>query len=400
MNGELSAQISQYSISSLTDIQHSAEGSLSVDPDHYSRLSSLPSRHSSSFRPSRGLDRTEAPLLTHTGQIQIEVPVNHCSVSPSGQYLVAVGDSNEVFIFTSGAAFPSPYRSILSPSAVSSGAGEGTSWILCQTFRIPGVNPGVGSFHTSWRSRGHGTEFAVASEENVMAVWDVRGGRGRSTTASSSAAAAGGWEKGTEPVLMCGTKQKGKEGAARAVKFSPSGAAELLAYTEVGPSSLHQSRRALRRLSCLPAATTLRPRLGRPDARPGQRTDPDGPSPRSLRRRRLVFPSRTSATFESGYLWRSGVRLRRRTAGPGPSPSVAGDGSQRDSVEEAVVERGPALEAGLFGPCGVGQRRSEGEGAVVEGELVPVDGQVVARVYIRIRVGRWRPRDVEHLVDL
>ncbi|KAJ2917337.1 hypothetical protein MD484_g3045, partial [Candolleomyces efflorescens] len=100
--------------------------------------------------------------LHEAGILRLDVPINHSSISPDGQSLLSVGDSNKVYIHSirGGAtvsfshivtySLPSPdYSAIPSPSGSL-----------------------VASFSTAFS--GDGLKFAVASQEGVVAVWDIR----------------------------------------------------------------------------------------------------------------------------------------------------------------------------------------------------------------------------------
>ncbi|KAL0067694.1 hypothetical protein AAF712_005134 [Marasmius tenuissimus] len=96
------------------------------------------------------------------GSLRLNVPVNHSSISPDGLTLLSVGDSSKVFLhridggsrltFTPIATLPMPPpdRSPLSFASASLAA----------------------SFSTAF-SR-DGMKYAVASQEGVVAIWDVR----------------------------------------------------------------------------------------------------------------------------------------------------------------------------------------------------------------------------------
>lgn len=114
--------------------------------------------------------------------------------------MIAVGDSNEVFLYDC-----TNVRSSNSPSI--------SDWRpRAKKITLPGVPESIGSFSTSWSQTGD--KFAVASEGEVVVVYDVR--------------------MVGKPLLVKKTTQKGRAGAARVVKFTPEGPNELLAFTEVG----------------------------------------------------------------------------------------------------------------------------------------------------------------------
>jgi hypothetical protein len=113
--------------------------------------------------------------------------------------MVAVGDSSEVFIYDCQNAHQSNEPLI-------------GDWRLGpRKIYLPGVSALTGSFSTSWNQ--YGDKFAVASEGEVVVVYDMK--------------------MLGKPLLVKQTAQKGRPGGARVVKFSPAGPNELLAFTEV-----------------------------------------------------------------------------------------------------------------------------------------------------------------------
>ncbi|KAI8448757.1 WD40-repeat-containing domain protein [Phakopsora pachyrhizi] len=192
--------ITQYDLSSVSSIQDSASESLSVDPAHHTSSPRHASFVGNRYFGNHHLNSLaiEQPMITHKGSIILQVPVNHCSVSPDLKSMIAVGDSNEVFIYdcqnTCGTNEP-----LIS------------GWRLrSRPLTLPGVSPSTGSFSTSWSQ--NGDKFAIASEGEVVVVYDIR--------------------NVGKPILVKHTTQKGRAGGARVVKFSPQGPNELLAFTE------------------------------------------------------------------------------------------------------------------------------------------------------------------------
>ncbi|KAL8278553.1 hypothetical protein RQP46_009045 [Phenoliferia psychrophenolica] len=133
------------------------------------------------------------------GEIAMTTAINHCSVSPDGRRLVAVGDTNEIFLFD-----------------VNLGSGTYTK---THTF----IGSDDASFSTDWS--GTSDKFAVASQDGFVNVYDIR-----SLPSSSSSSSAYPPRK----LAALKTTQSGPPGAARKVKFSPGRlSSELLAFTEV-----------------------------------------------------------------------------------------------------------------------------------------------------------------------
>ncbi|EGF98521.1 uncharacterized protein MELLADRAFT_79680 [Melampsora larici-populina 98AG31] len=192
--------ITQYDISKVTEIQAAASNSLSVDTSHH-----LPTTTSASNRigsqdnnDEERIQADEKPILTSQGSIHLPVPVNHCSISQDSRLMVAVGDSNEVFLYDCHNSTTSNSTSI-------------TSWnSKTKKLHLPGVSSSTGSFSTSWNQSSD--KFAVASEGEVVVVFDIK--------------------MLDKPLLVKKTTQNGRAGAARVVKFTPEGPNELLAFTE------------------------------------------------------------------------------------------------------------------------------------------------------------------------
>ncbi|KAI9599963.1 hypothetical protein KEM48_000075, partial [Puccinia striiformis f. sp. tritici PST-130] len=191
--------ITQYDLSNVSTIQNAASDSLSVDPSHRP----MPGTRSRGGGGDMSLDppistSNEKPVLTKKSSIIFPVPVNHCSISPDSKSMVAVGDSSEVFIYDCQNAHQSNEPLV-------------GDWRLGpRKIHLPGVSPLTGSFSTSWNQ--YGDKFAVASEGEVVVVYDMK--------------------MLGKPLLVKHTAQKGKPGGARVVKFSPAGPNELLAFTE------------------------------------------------------------------------------------------------------------------------------------------------------------------------
>ncbi|KAL7747265.1 hypothetical protein RI367_007318 [Sorochytrium milnesiophthora] len=126
------------------------------------------------------------PDLQRITSISLPTAVNNLSVSPDGRKMVAVGDSNQIFLY----------------DITSSGGYHRSATYVAQ---------GAGScFSCSWNYASE--KFAVASQDGFVYVWDVRH---------------------REKLAKFVTKQYPHEkGAARNVKFSSSGSIDLLAFSE------------------------------------------------------------------------------------------------------------------------------------------------------------------------
>jgi len=170
------------------------------------------------------------PRLSDAGQLRLDVPVNHSSISPDGRTLLCVGDSSDVYLhrITGGARITvspittlslSPHISFTMPSSPS---------FHSSTMAVPA------SFSTAFSA--DGSKFAVASQEGVVVVWDVRStkplkvfqtDKSRPSARSGNGGASGylsdgQWDWTRAPCW-----------GVRSVKFSPpSGGREVMTFTE------------------------------------------------------------------------------------------------------------------------------------------------------------------------
>ncbi|KAF9276806.1 hypothetical protein BGZ88_001507 [Linnemannia elongata] len=125
------------------------------------------------------------PGLQRLTSIQLPTAVNYCSVSPDGRKMVAVGDSNQVFLYDISVA--GGYQKIGTYTATTEA-----------------------SFSCAWNQSSE--KFAVASQDGFVSVWDIRH---------------------SEKLCKLGSKQQPQvKGATRCVKFSSSGSIDLLLYSE------------------------------------------------------------------------------------------------------------------------------------------------------------------------
>ncbi|KAI8807093.1 WD40-repeat-containing domain protein [Cladochytrium replicatum] len=125
------------------------------------------------------------PGLQRLTSLSLPTAVNYASVSPDGRKMVAVGDTNAAYLFDISAS--GGYQQIATWTATSEAC-----------------------FSCSWNQTSE--KFAVASQDGCVCVWDIRS---------------------SEKLAKLTTKQfPHKKGAARCVKFSPSGSIDLLMYSE------------------------------------------------------------------------------------------------------------------------------------------------------------------------
>ena len=125
------------------------------------------------------------PGLTKTSTLHFPTAINHSSLSPDQRTLLAVGDTPEVFLYNVSRS--GEHVKVATYTASSDAA-----------------------FSTTWSP--DGTKFAVASQDGVVSVWDVRSSRRLAALLTSQSGRADG------------------NGAARVVKFSPHG--DMLAFSE------------------------------------------------------------------------------------------------------------------------------------------------------------------------
>ncbi|PWN27830.1 hypothetical protein BDZ90DRAFT_232214 [Jaminaea rosea] len=131
------------------------------------------------------------PGLSRSYTITFPTAVNHTSLSPDGRSLVAVGDTPDVFLYH-----------------------RHDDGFFTKTATYQATSDA--SFSTSWHP--DGTKFAVASQDGVISVWDVRSKKKLAEIKTAQSSTVG---------LLT---SNGADGAARVVKFSPCG--RFLAFTE------------------------------------------------------------------------------------------------------------------------------------------------------------------------
>ncbi|GAA5846942.1 hypothetical protein JCM9279_006961 [Rhodotorula babjevae] len=172
----------------------------SEDDDEQQQRRSSPVEEHPSF--DAGGECFLAPIPS--ADIRLRTAVNHCSVSPDGKWLVAVGDTNEVFLYDTRAA----------------------GYELAHTFTASDD----ASFSTDWSE--DNVTFAVASQDGFVHVYDLRALPSASRPASPTLRGA---NSSPRKVAELRTTQPGPAGAARKVRFSPGGRridSGLMAFTE------------------------------------------------------------------------------------------------------------------------------------------------------------------------
>lgn len=124
------------------------------------------------------------PSLDHITSINLHVAVNGLSVSPDGTKMVAVGDTNQAFLYSISG---NNYR-LVSALPTMNDAGFSCAWDL-------------------------GSEkFAVACQDGYACVWDVR--------------------MLNRKLALIESTQRNQKGAARCIKFTRANSMDLLAFSE------------------------------------------------------------------------------------------------------------------------------------------------------------------------
>lgn len=126
------------------------------------------------------------PTLDHLQTITLNVAVNGLAVSPDGCKMVAVGDTNQAFLYTAPST-TTPFR---------------------LTAALPTINDA--GFSCAWDAASE--RFAVACQDGYACVWDIR-------------------TLGRKLAVIEST-QRSQKGAVRCVKFSKSNSMDLLAFSE------------------------------------------------------------------------------------------------------------------------------------------------------------------------
>ncbi|CAL1717282.1 unnamed protein product [Somion occarium] len=177
--------------------------------------------------------------LSSAGELHLDVPVNHSSISPDGRTLLSVGDSPDVYLhrISGGArlAFSPINKLSLSPYI-------GTTSSYSYNPHIPYSSSAVpASFSTAFSA--NGSKFAVASQEGVVVVWDVRSTkplkviqtdktRTNTRQRGNGSNTASGWLF-ESPWDWARNSNNAPGWGVRSVKFSPAGTGqEIMTFTE------------------------------------------------------------------------------------------------------------------------------------------------------------------------
>ncbi|KAH8092671.1 hypothetical protein BXZ70DRAFT_452836 [Cristinia sonorae] len=296
--------------------------------------------HSISHRP-----RQEMPVqrLAQVGQLKLEVPVNHSSLSPDGRTLLSVGDSPDIYLHRINGSSRVSFTPI-SKLSLSSYINTPSYLYNPHAYSNSAV---AASFSTAFSS--NGSKFAVASQEGVVVVWDVRSSKPlkviqtdktrRSGERGNGNGAASGWVFDTPWDWSRGMGNAPGWGV-RSVKFSPASAGrEVMTFTE-HTSLLHvvdartfETEEIVRVPNSEPHPTVLHSGSRSPHARSGSSPPPRDPvippPPRSQMLSGAVEDAFRISISESGTRRR---RYARRTRGA------------RDDVASPTTDEDPEMD--------------------------------------------------------
>ncbi|KAJ6620062.1 hypothetical protein B0H10DRAFT_1115965 [Mycena sp. CBHHK59/15] len=164
--------------------------------------------------------RSRPTSIVQVGSVPFNVPVNHSSISPDGRTLLTVGDSSKVLLhrLTGGAQITaSPIAAVTLPATP-----------FPALFSSPAL---AASFSTAFSA--DGSKFAVAAQEGVVAVWDVRSTRPlRVFHTDKGRSGASAWLSDDPAEWSRVGRARGPGWSARSVKFGGRPGRELMAFTE------------------------------------------------------------------------------------------------------------------------------------------------------------------------
>ncbi|RDB29320.1 hypothetical protein Hypma_014894 [Hypsizygus marmoreus] len=166
--------------------------------------------------------------VEEVGGLRLNVPVNHSSISPDGRTLLSVGDSAKVYLhqMTGGARITfSPIATLKLPSPTIPSLSYSSASLTA-------------SFSTAFSS--NGLKFAVASQEGLVAVWDVRSSKPMKVfqtektrmPAGNGNGSASGWLVDEIFDWTGNGSSKPPGWSVRNVKFGGSGNKEIMTFTE------------------------------------------------------------------------------------------------------------------------------------------------------------------------
>ncbi|KAF4596109.1 hypothetical protein EYR40_008207 [Pleurotus pulmonarius] len=170
--------------------------------------------------------QSHSKQLREAGILRLNVPVNHSSISPDGQTLLSAGDSPKVYLhrISGGSRITfSPIHTLTLPPP--------DSYPLNYSSSL------AASFSTAFSA--NGSKFAVASQEGLVAVWDVRSSKPLKVfqtnksrmPASPGNGSASGWLS-DDPWDWTRGNSKAPGWSVRSVKFGGIAGKELMVFTE------------------------------------------------------------------------------------------------------------------------------------------------------------------------
>ncbi|KIJ66851.1 hypothetical protein HYDPIDRAFT_166309 [Hydnomerulius pinastri MD-312] len=265
--------------------------------------------------------------LRQSGNLKLEEPVNHSSISPDGRTLLSVGDSPRIYLHQLTGGSRITFTPIVTLNVPPPDARLYSSSLAA-------------SFSTAFST--DGMKFAVASQEGVVAVWDVRSTKPMKVIQTDKTRLPAGQLGNGEASGMLSDdpwdwtrgNSKAPGWGARNVKFGSGGAHgrpghEIMTFTE-HTSLLHvidartfETEEIVRMPSVLGRKATISTSSRAPSITP-MLSDPSylHPAPSSLRH--VIQPPSTMRTSEEAFrvspfpdngpmtTWRQSQRLARR----------------------------------------------------------------------------------------
>ncbi|KAF5359501.1 hypothetical protein D9756_003545 [Leucocoprinus leucothites] len=254
--------------------------------------------------------QSQKRIIRMIGTLRLDVPINHSSISPDGRTLLSVGDSSKIYFHHMRGGEPVTFERI-------------HNLVLPPPDSLPILYPSslAASFSTAFSS--DGMKFAVASQEGVVAVWDVRSTKPMKViqTDKHRGISSDDGYLSDDPTDWTRGRSKAPGFSVRNVKFGGGGVSgkEVMTFTE------HTSLLHVFDARTFEAEQTLKvPTVRRPENRPSDLPTPSS-SPRSSERRppihRHVFSSITAAPRSPAHLATS-PSPQRRSSAPTVHPQI------------------------------------------------------------------------------
>ncbi|KZV64486.1 hypothetical protein PENSPDRAFT_615262 [Peniophora sp. CONT] len=285
--------------------------------------------------------------LTQSGMLKLDSPVNHSSISPDGRTLLSVGDSPNVHLHALNGGARITFDPIAQLPMPTPDSPDSTSY-----------SGGPASFSSAFSSCG--TKFAVASQDGMCAVWDVRSSKPLRVFHTDRTSES--WYDDTWDLTRPGGKAPGW--GVRNVKFSPAGRSgkEVLTFTEhtsllhVIDASTFEQHDIVSVPALMPANSTPQPSAPQPGAESSW-TSPTMLTPRPAPRVHLAgpeypghltsSPAHTMATSSAraAYLRRQSTRFDDDASLLVHVPPLGDRGAERD-VRTVLGRHGVRTVAG------------------------------------------------------